>query len=68
MSSPRADVSAGKPAPDGYLLAAQRWGVPIAECVVVEDSLNGIEAGRTAGRFCSASVTTRWSPTPRRSC
>ena len=63
-----ADVSAGKPAPDGYLFAAQRLGVPIAECVVVEDSLNAIEAGRTAGRFRSASVTTRWSPTPRRSC
>lgn len=44
-----ADVSAGKPAPDGYLMAAQRLGVPIAECVVVEDSLNGIEAGRAAG-------------------
>ncbi len=44
-----ADVSAGKPAPDGYLLAAERLGVPIAECVVVEDSLNGIEAGRAAG-------------------
>lgn len=44
-----ADVEAGKPAPDGYLLAAERLGVPIGECVVVEDSVNGIEAGRAAG-------------------
>lgn len=44
-----ADVDAGKPAPDGYLLAAERLGVPIGDCVVVEDSLNGIEAGRAAG-------------------
>lgn len=44
-----ADVSAGKPAPDGYLLAAERLGVPIGDCVVVEDSLNGIEAGHAAG-------------------
>ncbi|MGX7681633.1 HAD-IA family hydrolase [Jatrophihabitans sp. DSM 45814] len=43
------DVSAGKPAPDGYLLAADRLSVPISDCIVVEDSLNGIRAGRSAG-------------------
>jgi mannitol-1-/sugar-/sorbitol-6-phosphatase len=42
------DVNAGKPAPDGYQLAAEKLGVPIADCVVVEDSLNGIRAGRAA--------------------
>jgi HAD superfamily hydrolase (TIGR01509 family) len=43
------DVRAGKPAPDGFLLAAARLGVPIERCLVVEDSLPGVEAGRRAG-------------------
>jgi sugar-phosphatase len=43
------DVSAGKPSPEGYLLAAERLGFSIANCVVVEDSLNGILAGQAAG-------------------
>ena len=42
------DVHHGKPAPDGYLLAAERLGVAIGDCVVVEDSLTGIRAGRAA--------------------
>ncbi len=44
-----ADVSVGKPAPDGYLKAAGALDVPISECVVVEDSVAGIAAGRAAG-------------------
>jgi HAD superfamily hydrolase (TIGR01509 family) len=43
------DTSRGKPYPDGYLLAAQRLGVPPADCLVIEDSTAGIRAGRTAG-------------------
>jgi sugar-phosphatase len=43
------DVHAGKPAPDGYLRAADRLGVPIGECVVFEDSVAGILAGQAAG-------------------
>jgi HAD superfamily hydrolase (TIGR01509 family) len=43
------DVREGKPAPDGYLLAAERVGVEPARCLVVEDSTAGIEAGRRAG-------------------
>ncbi|MGN0852793.1 MAG: HAD family hydrolase [Kiritimatiellia bacterium] len=39
----------GKPAPDGYLLAARRLGVPPAACVVVEDSVHGVRAGVAAG-------------------
>ncbi|MCO1574474.1 HAD-IA family hydrolase [Crossiella sp. SN42] len=42
-------VGAGKPDPEGYLLAARRLGVPIGECVVVEDSAAGIQAGLAAG-------------------
>lgn len=40
----------GKPAPDTYLEAARRVGVPPAKAVVVEDALSGVEAGRN-GRF-----------------
>jgi len=43
------DVSAGKPDPEGFLLAARRLGVPIERCLVVEDSAPGAEAGRRAG-------------------
>jgi sugar-phosphatase len=43
------DVTTGKPAPDGYLAAAAALGLPSADCVVVEDSPAGVEAGRAAG-------------------
>ena len=43
------DVSASKPDPEGFLLAADRLGVDPAACVVVEDSANGIAAGLAAG-------------------
>jgi HAD superfamily hydrolase (TIGR01509 family) len=43
------EVAHGKPAPDVFLLAAERLGVPPADCIVVEDSLLGIEAARAAG-------------------
>jgi len=41
---------AGKPAPDTFLYAAELVGVRPARCVVVEDALSGVQAGR-AGRF-----------------
>lgn len=43
------DVAAGKPAPDLFLLAAQRMGVAPARCAVVEDSPYGVEAALAAG-------------------
>ena len=43
------EVSLGKPAPDVYLLAATRLGVAPGRCLVVEDSANGIRAGKAAG-------------------
>jgi len=43
------DVLEGKPAPDMFLLAAERMGVAPAECVVFEDSVLGIEAANRAG-------------------
>jgi HAD superfamily hydrolase (TIGR01509 family) len=43
------EVEHGKPAPDMFLLAAERLGVEPARCVVVEDSPAGVAAGRAAG-------------------
>jgi HAD superfamily hydrolase (TIGR01509 family) len=44
-----ADVARGKPAPDMFLLAAERIGVEPRDCVVFEDSLLGIQAAEAAG-------------------
>ncbi len=43
------DYKHGKPAPDGYLLAAERLGVVPADCLVFEDTEMGIEAATAAG-------------------
>jgi HAD superfamily hydrolase (TIGR01509 family) len=43
------DVERGKPAPDMFLLAAERMGVAPSECVVFEDSQLGIQAAESAG-------------------
>ncbi|HEV2240578.1 MAG TPA: HAD-IA family hydrolase [Streptosporangiaceae bacterium] len=43
------DVAACKPDPEGYLVAAQALEVEISRCLVVEDSLPGVTAGRAAG-------------------
>jgi HAD superfamily hydrolase (TIGR01509 family) len=43
------EVEHGKPAPDVYLEVARRLGVPPAAALVVEDSRNGVLAGKAAG-------------------
>jgi beta-phosphoglucomutase family hydrolase len=43
------DYKNGKPAPDAFLLAAERLGVAPAECLVFEDTDLGIEAATAAG-------------------
>jgi sugar-phosphatase len=43
------DVSRGKPAPDGYVLAAERLGVASDACLVFEDAPAGLLAGEAAG-------------------
>jgi len=43
------DYTHGKPAPDCFLIAAQRLGVPPAQCLVFEDTQLGIDAATAAG-------------------
>ena len=43
------EVAHGKPAPDVFLEAAERLGAEPATILVIEDSLNGLRAGRAAG-------------------
>lgn len=43
------DVSAGKPDPAGYRLAAERLGVEPADCLIFEDATVGILAAEAAG-------------------
>lgn len=50
----RDDVKRVKPAPDLFLLAAERLGLAPAACLVFEDSPNGILAARAAGMRCVA--------------
>jgi len=48
------DVALTKPSPDLFLSAAACLGVPPADCLVFEDSPNGILAAHTAGMRCVA--------------
>jgi len=43
------EMPRSKPAPDSYLLAAERLGAAADDCIVVEDSIYGTAAGRAAG-------------------
>ncbi len=46
------DVQNSKPAPDIFLLAAQKMGVAPKDCIVFEDSKNGVKAAVAAGMRC----------------
>ena len=48
------DVSRGKPEPDIYVKAAERLGVPPAECIAIEDSPVGISAAVASGAYTIA--------------
>ena len=52
------DVERKKPFPDIYIKAAERLGVHTSECLVIEDAINGIEAGLAAGCKCLGLTTT----------
>ncbi|HCK18975.1 MAG TPA: HAD family phosphatase [Thalassospira sp.] len=43
------DVANAKPHPDVFLLAAEKIGVDISDCIVVDDSQNGVRAGVASG-------------------
>jgi len=46
-------VARGKPAPDVFLAAADRLATPPAQCLVIEDSRNGLLAAKAAGMRCA---------------
>ena len=46
------DAGKSKPAPDVYLLAARRLGVFPEDCLVLEDSPNGLFAAKKASMYC----------------
>ncbi|WP_434750696.1 HAD family hydrolase [Paenibacillus amylolyticus] len=46
------EVEHGKPAPDIFLVTAERIGISPAQCLVIEDSRNGVQAAKSAGMRC----------------
>jgi len=54
------EVEHGKPNPDIYLKAARKVGVGAAKCLVVEDALAGVQAGKSAGMIVAAIPDARW--------
>ncbi len=48
------EVAKGKPAPDVFWEAAKRLGVPFENCLVMEDSVHGVEAAKSASMYCMA--------------
>jgi HAD superfamily hydrolase (TIGR01509 family) len=51
------DVEKKKPAPDIYIMAAKSIGLEPNECLVVEDAVSGVKAGKSAGCRCLAVTT-----------
>ena len=52
------DVERGKPAPDGFRLAADKLGFDVRDCIVFEDAPAGIQAGEAAGATVAVVTTT----------
>ncbi|MEI7831138.1 MAG: HAD family phosphatase [Prolixibacteraceae bacterium] len=48
------EAGAGKPDPAIFLLAQKKLGIPRENCVIIEDSTNGIKAALAAGIYCIA--------------
>lgn len=53
------EVHNGKPAPDIFLLAAERLQLSPEDCVVVEDTVNGVKAAKNANMKCVAITTSQ---------
>jgi HAD superfamily hydrolase (TIGR01509 family) len=58
------EVARGKPAPDVFLEAARRLGVPPERCAAVEDSANGLRAAHAAGMRVVALPNPHYPPAP----
>lgn len=58
------EVERGKPAPDVYLEAAARLGVPPGNCAAVEDSANGLRSAAAAGLAVVAVPRPEYPPAP----
>ncbi|UVM25330.1 HAD family hydrolase [Pseudomonas sp. B21-021] len=56
------DVTAGKPDPAGYRLAAKRLGLEPADCLIFEDATVGIQAAEAAGAPLMIITTTHQHP------
>jgi len=54
------EIERGKPHPDIYLRAAEKLGVTADACLVIEDALSGIAAGKAAGIRVAAIPDTRF--------
>ncbi len=54
------EIEHKKPAPDIFLEAARRLGLPPEECMVFEDAVNGVEAAKAAGCSCTG-ITSSFS-------
>jgi HAD superfamily hydrolase (TIGR01509 family) len=55
------DFTESKPSPQCYLRAAERLGARQEECIVFEDSFNGLRSGQSAGMFVVGVATTNSS-------
>jgi HAD superfamily hydrolase (TIGR01509 family) len=55
------EVDHKKPAPDIFLEACRRLGLPPPSCLVIEDAVSGVSAARAAGMRCLA-LTTSFAP------
>ena len=56
------DVTAGKPDPAGYRLAAKRLGLEAGDCLIFEDATVGIQAAEAAGAALMIITTTHQHP------
>ncbi|MGD0785271.1 MAG: HAD-IA family hydrolase [Sedimentisphaerales bacterium] len=55
------NVKHTKPAPDIFLLAAEKMGIDPKDCLVIEDALSGIQAAKASGAKCLA-ITSSFTP------
>lgn len=55
-------VANGKPHPDIYVHTAETLGTTPAECVAIEDSINGLRSAKGAGMYCIAVPDKRLAP------